>query len=83
MSASFTARILAGVLVLHLGISGSAGITRIIGHSKRANLAEGIRHIVNQQINAPCDDLRAGYGATTEAILPCAWGGSCALMWGN
>jgi hypothetical protein len=62
---------------------GSAGITRSIGHSKRANLADGIRHIVNHQINAPGDDRRVGYGATTEAILPSARGDSCALIWGN
>jgi hypothetical protein len=73
----------AGVIVPHLGISGSAGITRSIGHSKLSSLADGIRHIVNKQINAPGDDLRAGYGAMTEAILPSARGGSCALIWGN
>jgi hypothetical protein len=54
-----------------------------MGHSKRSRLADGIRHIVNHQINAPGDDLRAGYGATTEAILPSARGGSCALIWGD
>ena len=73
----------AGVLLPHLGISGSAGITRSMGHSKRSRLADGIRHIVNQQINAPGDDLRAGYGATAEAILPSARGDSCALIWRN
>jgi hypothetical protein len=54
-----------------------------MGHSKRSSLADGIRHIVNQQINAPGDDLRAGSGATAEAILPSARGDSCALIWGN
>jgi hypothetical protein len=51
-----------GVIVPHPGISGSAGITRTIGNSKRTQLADGIRHIVNQQINAPGDDFRAGCG---------------------
>jgi hypothetical protein len=51
-----------GVIVPHPGISGSAGITRSIGHSKRTNLADGIRQIVNHQINVPGDDFRAGCG---------------------
>ena len=46
----------------YLGISGSAGITHSIGYSKRTKLADGIRHIVNQQINAPGDESRAGCG---------------------
>ena len=71
----------AGVNVPHLGISGSAGITRSLGHSKRTNLADGIRQIVNQQINAPGDDFRAGCGdpgarcgrAVAECFLvPCS-----------
>jgi len=59
----------AGVSVPHLGLSGSAGITRSIGHSKRTSLADGIRQIVNHQINAPGDDFRAGCGG------PGAWCG--------
>jgi len=62
---------------------GKHGVTRIIGDSQRANVADGIWQIIKQQINAPGVDFRAGYGATAEGILPCAWDGSCALMWGN